>query len=204
MTLRSFDWSSCTLCGESCSKRSSLPIPPAHLFFGFRKNPATWEHGSTCEFSLARRSSAAGHSWGSLARLRLLRRPAPIGGTNRNNQKSSAARSAKNEQIMAIELKVPEVGESITEVEIGGWLKSAGQPVRKDEPVVTLESEKATVELAAPDSGTLSQVLKQKGEMARIGEVIGYVETSAPAQTEPEKPRTQAVAPKAEPNVEAK
>jgi 2-oxoglutarate dehydrogenase E2 component (dihydrolipoamide succinyltransferase) len=46
---------------------------------------------------------------------------------------------------MAIELKVPEVGESITEVEIGGWLKSAGQMVRKDEPLVTLESEKATV-----------------------------------------------------------
>jgi len=53
---------------------------------------------------------------------------------------------------MPIELKVPEVGESITEVEIGEWLKSAGQSVRKDEPVVTLESEKATVELAAPDS----------------------------------------------------
>jgi 2-oxoglutarate dehydrogenase E2 component (dihydrolipoamide succinyltransferase) len=88
---------------------------------------------------------------------------------------------------MAIELKVPEVGESITEVEIGEWLKTAGQPVRKDEPVVTLESEKATVELAAPESGTLSRVLKEKGTIAKVGEVIGYLEKNGPSQAEPEK-----------------
>src|SRR6266404_2106394 len=105
---------------------------------------------------------------------------------------------------MAIELKVPEVGESINEVEIGGWLKSAGQPVRKDEPVVTLESEKATVELAAPESGTLSQLLKQKGEVARIGEIIGYLETSGPAQPETEKPKAQPVGPKPEPKTDVK
>jgi 2-oxoglutarate dehydrogenase E2 component (dihydrolipoamide succinyltransferase) len=79
---------------------------------------------------------------------------------------------------MAIELKIPEVGESITEVEIGGWLKPQGEEVKKDEPVVTLESEKATVELPAPESGTLSQVLKQNGETAKVGEVIGYIEPS--------------------------
>ncbi len=68
---------------------------------------------------------------------------------------------------MRIELKVPEAGESITEVEIGGWLKRQGEPVHKDEPVVVLESEKATMELPAPESGTLVQVLKQKGEQAK-------------------------------------
>ncbi len=99
---------------------------------------------------------------------------------------------------MPIELKVPEVGESITEVEIGGWLKSCGQSVRKDEPLVTLESEKATVELAAPDSGTLSQVLKQKGATAKVGEVIGYLEKSGPAETETEKSKAQPVVPKTE------
>jgi 2-oxoglutarate dehydrogenase E2 component (dihydrolipoamide succinyltransferase) len=77
---------------------------------------------------------------------------------------------------MAIELKIPEVGESITEVEIGEWLKKKGETVRKDEAVVTLESEKATVELPAPDSGTLSEVLKKKGEVAKVGEVIAYME----------------------------
>jgi 2-oxoglutarate dehydrogenase E2 component (dihydrolipoamide succinyltransferase) len=99
---------------------------------------------------------------------------------------------------MAIELKVPEVGESITEVEIGAWLKTAGQPVRKDEPLVTLESEKATVELAAPESGTLTQVLKQKGAVAKVGEVIAYLEKGAAAQPEPEKNKVQPAAPKPE------
>src|SRR5690348_12448987 len=83
---------------------------------------------------------------------------------------------------MSIELKIPEVGESITEVEIGGWLKAEGDTVRKDEPVVTLESEKATVDLPAPESGTIARVLKQKGQVAKVGEVIGYLEqTSQPA-----------------------
>ena len=77
---------------------------------------------------------------------------------------------------MSIELKIPEIGESITEVEIGGWLKTEGQIVTKDEPVVTLESEKATVELPAPDSGVLGQILKPKGATAKVGEVIAYLE----------------------------
>ena len=77
---------------------------------------------------------------------------------------------------MAIELKIPEVGESITEVEIGRWLKGKGDSVEKDEPVVTLESEKATVELPAPMAGTISEVLKKKGDTALIGEVIAYIE----------------------------
>jgi len=107
---------------------------------------------------------------------------------------------------MAIELKVPEVGESITEVEIGGWLKKSGEPVRKDEPVVTLESEKATVELVAPESGTLSQVLKPKGAVAKVGEVIGYLEKGGPppaATGAPEKGKSQPAAPRPEAKPEA-
>jgi 2-oxoglutarate dehydrogenase E2 component (dihydrolipoamide succinyltransferase) len=77
---------------------------------------------------------------------------------------------------MSIELRVPQVGESITEVEIGGWLKANGETVRKDESVVSLESEKATVELPAPESGTLVKILKQKGEVAKVGEVIGLLD----------------------------
>src|SRR6185369_2410052 len=77
---------------------------------------------------------------------------------------------------MAIELKVPAVGESITEVEIGDWLKTKGDSVQKDEPVVTLESEKATVELPAPASGILSEMIKKEGDTASIGEVIALIE----------------------------
>src|SRR2546430_570583 len=104
---------------------------------------------------------------------------------------------------MAIELKVPSLGESITEVEIGDWLKVKGEKVRKDEPLVTLESEKATVELPAPEAGVLTKVLKQKGEVAKVGETIAYLEKDGqpePAGKAPEKqPAEKTVAAKAEP-----
>ena len=54
---------------------------------------------------------------------------------------------------MPVELVVPSVGESITEVEIGDWLKHPGESVNQDEPVVVIETEKVTVELPAPASG---------------------------------------------------
>jgi 2-oxoglutarate dehydrogenase E2 component (dihydrolipoamide succinyltransferase) len=83
---------------------------------------------------------------------------------------------------MPIELKVPEVGESISEVEIGDWLKRKGETVQKDEPVVTLESEKATVELPAPAAGTVTEVLKKKGDVAKVGEVIALIENNGEGQ----------------------
>jgi 2-oxoglutarate dehydrogenase E2 component (dihydrolipoamide succinyltransferase) len=85
---------------------------------------------------------------------------------------------------MAIELKVPEVGESITEVMIGIWKKQAGDVVAVDDPIVEIESDKATVELPAPVAGRISKVLKASGDKAVVGEVIGYMEpvgAAAPA-----------------------
>jgi 2-oxoglutarate dehydrogenase E2 component (dihydrolipoamide succinyltransferase) len=97
---------------------------------------------------------------------------------------------------MSIELKVPQVGESITEVQIGDWLVSEGQSVAKEDAIVVIETDKVTVELPAPASGTVSRVLKQKGEKARVGEVIGYLENGqAPAK---EKDKKSAPAKKAE------
>lgn len=83
---------------------------------------------------------------------------------------------------MTIELKVPAVGESITEVEIGDWLKVEGAAVAKDESVAVIETEKATVELPAPEAGTLVKILKKQGETAKVGETIGYLEAG---NTEP-------------------
>jgi 2-oxoglutarate dehydrogenase E2 component (dihydrolipoamide succinyltransferase) len=101
---------------------------------------------------------------------------------------------------MPIELRIPAIGESITEVEIGVWLKTQGQTVTKDEPVVTLESEKATVDLPAPDSGILSEILKQKGATAKVGEVIAYMEKDGGSQAL----RTKGMQPKTDaPNVES-
>src|SRR3974390_3412120 len=77
---------------------------------------------------------------------------------------------------MPVELIVPAVGESITEVEVGDWLKKEGELVSQDDPVVVLETEKVTVELPAPASGTVSAMLKRKGDKANVGDVIGYIE----------------------------
>src|SRR5437773_3478969 len=109
---------------------------------------------------------------------------------------------------MRVELRIPEVGESITEVEIGGWLKGQGERVQKDEPIVTLESEKATVDLPAPESGTVTQVLKQKGEVAKVGEVIAYLEKDGQEKEGGSQERGKAVegkptGRKPEPKVEA-
>ena len=86
---------------------------------------------------------------------------------------------------MAIEIKVPQVGESITEVQIAGWHKARNEWAARDEPLVTIESDKATVEIPAPVAGPITQILKEKGT-ATVGEVIGYMEESAkPADASP-------------------
>jgi 2-oxoglutarate dehydrogenase E2 component (dihydrolipoamide succinyltransferase) len=74
------------------------------------------------------------------------------------------------------------VGESVTEVEIGEWLKSVGDPVKQDDILVMLETDKVTVELPAPVSGTISKILFQKGASAKVGDVLGYMEEGAVAQ----------------------
>jgi 2-oxoglutarate dehydrogenase E2 component (dihydrolipoamide succinyltransferase) len=82
---------------------------------------------------------------------------------------------------MPIELKVPEVGESITEVMIGTWKKREGDVVAIDDAIVEIESDKATVELPAPAAGTIAKVLKGSGATAKVGEVIGYLEPAGAA-----------------------
>ncbi|HSF04094.1 MAG TPA: biotin/lipoyl-containing protein, partial [Solirubrobacterales bacterium] len=98
---------------------------------------------------------------------------------------------------MAVELKIPALGESITEVQIGDWLKGVGDQVRQDEPVVSLETEKATLELPAPVSGVLARILKQKGETVTVGEVIAHLDEAAapaPASAAPAAPSAAAPA----------
>jgi 2-oxoglutarate dehydrogenase E2 component (dihydrolipoamide succinyltransferase) len=101
---------------------------------------------------------------------------------------------------MAIELRIPPVGESVTSVEIGKWLKAEGEAVAKDEAVAVIDSEKATVEVPAPAAGRLTKIVKHQGESAEIGEVIGEIDEHAAAPTPPPaKARTQEKAPKAAP-----
>jgi 2-oxoglutarate dehydrogenase E2 component (dihydrolipoamide succinyltransferase) len=88
---------------------------------------------------------------------------------------------------MRVELRVPAGGESITEVQIAEWLKRAGDRVRRDEAVVLLETEKAAMELPSPVAGVLTEIVKQEGETAKVGEVLAYLDDApvgeAPAPT---------------------
>src|SRR5215212_11698294 len=99
---------------------------------------------------------------------------------------------------MGIQVKVPTVGESITEVTIANWLKKDGDAVKLDEVIAELESDKATFELTAPNAGVL-RIKKQQGETVPIGEVICEIEPNgqAPAPKTESKPQqqTQAAAP---------
>jgi len=92
---------------------------------------------------------------------------------------------------MATELKIPSIGESVTEAEITKWLKSEGDPVKKDETVAELETEKASFELPAPEGGTLGKRLKDEGESAEVGEVIGYINDDGEAAQQHEQGQEQ-------------
>jgi 2-oxoglutarate dehydrogenase E2 component (dihydrolipoamide succinyltransferase) len=72
---------------------------------------------------------------------------------------------------MGIQVKVPTVGESISEVTIANWLKKDGDAVKLDEVIAELESDKATFELTAQNEGIL-KIIKQAGETVPVGDVI--------------------------------
>lgn len=94
-----------------------------------------------------------------------------------------------------IEIKVPAVGESISEVFIGEWYVSEGKFVAADKDVVGLETDKATFGVPAPVGGVITRILKKAGDSAAIGEVIGYLQPSdAPAATAAPSPAAAPVA----------
>jgi 2-oxoglutarate dehydrogenase E2 component (dihydrolipoamide succinyltransferase) len=77
-----------------------------------------------------------------------------------------------------VEVKVPTVGESIQEVQIGQWLKREGEWIAKDDNLVDLETEKASVQVPAPISGILRKIIKNTEEFASVGEAIAEIEPS--------------------------
>jgi 2-oxoglutarate dehydrogenase E2 component (dihydrolipoamide succinyltransferase) len=82
---------------------------------------------------------------------------------------------------MSIEIKVPTLGESVTEATIARWLKKAGDAVSADEPVVELETDKVSLEVPAPTAGVLSEILVDVGNDVSVGAVIGRIEAGAAA-----------------------
>ncbi|MGQ0444088.1 MAG: 2-oxoglutarate dehydrogenase complex dihydrolipoyllysine-residue succinyltransferase [Beijerinckiaceae bacterium] len=98
---------------------------------------------------------------------------------------------------MATEILVPALGESVTEATVGRWFKKAGEPVKADEPIVELETDKVTVEINAPASGVLSAIVAKDGETVEPGAVLGQIGDAASAA--PRKAEAKPVPPPAAP-----
>jgi len=80
---------------------------------------------------------------------------------------------------MSLELKVPGIGESIQEATVGLWKKAEGDYVSVDEPLVEIESEKATLAVPAPAAGVLKKILRKQGDTVTIGEVLAEIDDAA-------------------------
>ncbi|KJC43000.1 dihydrolipoamide succinyltransferase [Bradyrhizobium sp. LTSP885] len=89
------------------------------------------------------------------------------------------------------EIRVPTLGESVTEATIGRWFKKAGDAVAVDEPLVELETDKVTIEVPAPVAGTLGEIIAKDGETVAVGALLGQINDGAVAA----KPAAAAAAP---------
>ncbi len=101
---------------------------------------------------------------------------------------------------MATEIRVPTLGESVTEATVAKWFKKPGEAVKQDEPLVELETDKVTLEVNAPASGTLAEIVADSGTTVGVSALLGQITEGGAAAAAPAK----AAAPKAEaPKVEA-
>jgi len=108
---------------------------------------------------------------------------------------------------MATDIKVPALGESVTEATVARWIKQAGDTVAVDEPLVELETDKVTVEVPAPSAGVLSEIFVAEGDNVAVGALLGRIgegagKAAAPAAKPVAAPKAEA--PKPAPAPEAK
>jgi len=107
---------------------------------------------------------------------------------------------------MTIEIKVPAMGESVTEATVSKWFKKQGDAVKRDEPLLELETDKVTVEVPAPADGSIESISVKEGDTVQVGAVLGAIaegaKGAAPAAAKPAAP-AKAPAPKAATKVEA-
>ena len=80
---------------------------------------------------------------------------------------------------MSTEVKVPVLGESITEATLGQWLKKPGEAVAADEPIASLETDKVAVDVPSPVAGVLGQQLVKEGDTVNVGAVIAMIEAGS-------------------------
>src|SRR4051812_9538072 len=97
-------------------------------------------------------------------------------------------RPGREEENTMTEIRVPTLGESVTEATIGRWFKKAGDAVAVDEPLVELETDKVTIEVPAPSAGILGEITVKDGETVAVGALLGQISeggAAAPAQPGP-------------------
>lgn len=80
---------------------------------------------------------------------------------------------------MATEIRVPTLGESVSEATVGTWFKKVGDVIKADEPLVELETDKVTIEVPAPASGVLSEIVAQAGETVGLDALLGQISVAA-------------------------
>jgi 2-oxoglutarate dehydrogenase E2 component (dihydrolipoamide succinyltransferase) len=100
---------------------------------------------------------------------------------------------------MATDIVVPQLGESVTEATVAKWLKSAGDPVKVDDPLVELETDKVTLEVYATAAGKLSEILVQDGQTVEVGAVLGRIGDGVAAASTQPAPAAKPAAPAAAP-----
>ncbi len=98
---------------------------------------------------------------------------------------------------MTIEVKVPVLGESVTEATVGEWLKQPGEAVKADEPIVSLETDKVAVEVPAPSDGVLAQHMVAVGDTVEVGAVIALLSADGAGVAAPAPAAKEAAAPAA-------
>jgi len=99
---------------------------------------------------------------------------------------------------MATEIRVPTLGESVSEATIGKWFKKVGDAVKADEPVLELETDKVTLEVNAPAAGVLAEIVAKDGDTVGVGALLGSIAAGSAAAVAP-APQAPAAAPKAAP-----
>src|SRR5579863_847232 len=173
---------------HSARRCSAIATPNSS---GARKSPRTWAAGhssivasSRCwSGSVSRRAARA--MWGAPRRSRP--RPVSSAATRRSSsawwtRRSSSINSQRQRRgAMATEIKVPALGESVTEATVAKWLKKAGEAVTVDDPLVEIETDKTTLEVNASIAGVLSEIRVNEGATVAVGAVLGVIGDGAAA-----------------------
>jgi len=116
-------------------------------------------------------------------------KPEPAKGNGKSNGKAKPEKAESGEEGgELVDIVVPAAGESVTEADVGEWLKSEGDEVAMDEALVELETDKAAQEIPAQAKGVLVEILKKQGETVEVGDVLGRIRVGAKAGGEKAAP----------------